>query len=301
MPFLRRIAEQQADQGAFLWVLRTHLAARGGTHVAELRRVDARLAAHLDGLALAGAAAWPLCRRPLAHPARGECFVATAVALRLGEDAAIARCLRSGRTRRSATVRGAAWAREVGAAFEWTADARPPEAEHAAARTLATLCASRRAADRLAAIDAAARVRWCSRADAPDALVRALDDPHAAVRARAARGLGELGVPVVDAAAVRARLRRTVGTDVAAVARWAAWTLVRLGTSEGHAAGAARPPEPAAGWRDVLADGRQHERRRVAWQRALLAPETPLFPTAAPAMRQDALLGASSAAAPSPT
>ena len=43
----------------------------------QLRRLDDRIAAHLDGVAVAGEFGWKLCEAALENPSKGTVFVAT--------------------------------------------------------------------------------------------------------------------------------------------------------------------------------------------------------------------------------
>jgi uncharacterized protein (TIGR02270 family) len=72
---------QHAEETAFLWSQRTHLATAPHVAVRHLARWDDRLAAHIDGLRVAGEAGWKICQAQLATEAPGEMFAAMIMAL----------------------------------------------------------------------------------------------------------------------------------------------------------------------------------------------------------------------------
>lgn len=75
---------QHAQDAPFLYDVRTKLATARDVKLKDLRRFDDRLAAHLDGLLVAGEQAWPLLNAGLAAPTAGTLFAATAIALAAG-------------------------------------------------------------------------------------------------------------------------------------------------------------------------------------------------------------------------
>lgn len=75
------VVQQHADESAVLRTMRTQLVSAPHVKLHLLRRLDDRLAAHLDGLAVAGRSGWTLCESALEHPGVGEVFTATVRAI----------------------------------------------------------------------------------------------------------------------------------------------------------------------------------------------------------------------------
>lgn len=85
------IVRQHAEDAAVLRNSRSHLVAAPHVRLNQLQRLDERLAAHLDGLAVAGAHGSGLAVAGLEHPGRGELFVATVCVIEEREAAALER------------------------------------------------------------------------------------------------------------------------------------------------------------------------------------------------------------------
>jgi uncharacterized protein (TIGR02270 family) len=77
------VIRQHAEDAAFVHAARTGLVRMPHVRLRDLRRFDDRLAAHLDGLAVAGEEAWPFCEGPLESPSPGRVFT---VAVRAIEE-----------------------------------------------------------------------------------------------------------------------------------------------------------------------------------------------------------------------
>src|ERR1044072_4954137 len=75
-PAIANVVTQHVEDAAILFAARASLLGAPHVQLHRLRRVDDRLAAHLDGLAIAGDAAWSVCEAALELPAPGALFVA---------------------------------------------------------------------------------------------------------------------------------------------------------------------------------------------------------------------------------
>jgi len=81
------ITRQHVELAAFLWTLRDAESRQDPPHDDILEDIDARLEANLDGLSIAGGAAWPfILEQYEASPQKGELFVAAVHALRRREQ-----------------------------------------------------------------------------------------------------------------------------------------------------------------------------------------------------------------------
>lgn len=70
------VVQQHAEDAAALRNIRSFLVAAPHVRLHQLNRLDERLAAHLDGLAVAGESGSKRIAAALANPGRGECFAA---------------------------------------------------------------------------------------------------------------------------------------------------------------------------------------------------------------------------------
>ena len=80
-PALLTVVSQHAEAAAALANQRSVLIGAPHVRLYHLRRLDNRLAAHLDGLAIAGEPGWRCCAAALENPGASELFVATVRAL----------------------------------------------------------------------------------------------------------------------------------------------------------------------------------------------------------------------------
>ncbi len=71
------VVHQHAEESAVLRNVRSVLLDAPHVNLFQLSRLDNRLEAHLDGLAVAGEFGWSLCEAALENPGTGEVFVAT--------------------------------------------------------------------------------------------------------------------------------------------------------------------------------------------------------------------------------
>ena len=80
-PYVLPVINQHAEESAVLRNVRSVLVVAPHVKLRHLRRLDDRLAAHLDGLAVAGEFGWRLCKVALENPGVGEVFAATVRAI----------------------------------------------------------------------------------------------------------------------------------------------------------------------------------------------------------------------------
>lgn len=80
MSVIQSIVDQHAEEAAFCWWLRDAAATAPNYNLQELAELDERVEAHLDGLRLSGDAGWEACRQQLEYEEPGEVFVAAILA-----------------------------------------------------------------------------------------------------------------------------------------------------------------------------------------------------------------------------
>jgi uncharacterized protein (TIGR02270 family) len=80
-PAIPKVLQQHVEDAAVLHSIRTKLTFAPHVKLKHIRRFDDRLAAHLDGLLIAGESAWPLVDEALAPPSPGAMFAATVLAI----------------------------------------------------------------------------------------------------------------------------------------------------------------------------------------------------------------------------
>ena len=78
---IEKIVHQHAEEAATLHSIRTTLAKGSHAKLKHIRRFDDRVAAHLDGLLVAGEYAWPLLDAALVPPSPGALSAATVMAI----------------------------------------------------------------------------------------------------------------------------------------------------------------------------------------------------------------------------
>lgn len=206
---LLNIVGQHAEESASLRVVRAHLIRAPGVNLRDLGRCDERLAAHLDGLAVAGPAGLALCDQALERTGVGEVFTLTVRAIEARDTERLNRLLALARTL-PAALRG------LMSALGWVSST-------SLRGTIKELLASSDATSRCVAIAACAM----HRVDPALGVARRFEDIHPEVRARSLRCAGELGC------------REFVSTCAAAMSDeqpdcqfWAAWSAVLLGDRE---------------------------------------------------------------------
>lgn len=169
------VLQQHVDDSAMLHTTRSVLARAPHVRLHHHRRVDDRLAAHLDGLSVAGEGGWPLLEAALETPSSGAMFAATVRAI---EDR------RPERLNRLLTLSQAAPEAQSGlrSAFGWL---EAPELRGIVAELLSSEDPFRRT------VGVAASAMH--RVDPGLIAARRLEDVDSQVRARAFRTAGELG------------------------------------------------------------------------------------------------------------
>jgi len=199
---IQAVISQHAEEAAFLWTSRARAVGDPTYSLKSLARLDDRVEAHLDGLRIAGEAAWPLCRSKLESGEASEVFPVAVLAFEGGDrermrDALAVGCV-SADTRRALV-----------SALGWI--------DH---RIVAPWV------DRLlqakAAVHRALGIAACAihRVDPGDVLNPALSDPDPILRGRALRAVGEL-----KRADLLGPALEQLGDDDEACRFWAAWTL----------------------------------------------------------------------------
>lgn len=169
------VVQQHVDESAHLRNVRGILVRAPHVRVKQLRRLDERIAAHLDGLAVAGEHGRALCRAALARAGAGEVFAFAVRALEEHDDAALDRAIALAAALPDAR-------RGLLSAIGWVSAA-------CLRGTAQGLLASPEPLRRELGI-AACRLH---RVDPGPALVSALRASEPALRASAARAAGELG------------------------------------------------------------------------------------------------------------
>ncbi|MEJ2622777.1 MAG: HEAT repeat domain-containing protein, partial [Candidatus Thiodiazotropha sp.] len=84
---IEHIVSQHAEESAFLWLLRDSAIREPHYDLKDLDELESRVSAHLDGLHVAAAEAWPFCEAGLKQAEAGEVFTAAYVALDQASDA----------------------------------------------------------------------------------------------------------------------------------------------------------------------------------------------------------------------
>jgi uncharacterized protein (TIGR02270 family) len=200
------VVRQHLDDAAILHAARAGLVEARHIKLHHLRRFDDRITAHLDGLAIAGDQARPLCRAALEQPAPGAVFVAAVSAV---------------------TSRDGTWLKQLCSLADAVPECRPGLfsafgwSEQAQLHGLvAELLKSSSATERAAGIAA------CSmhRVDPALGPARRLEDSDALPRARAYRTCGEIGKREF-----LSRLAAAASDEDESCRFWAAWSAVLLG------------------------------------------------------------------------
>jgi uncharacterized protein (TIGR02270 family) len=205
-PPVEPIVSQHADDAAVLRSIRTRLVRCGHTKLHHLQRLDKRLAAHLDGLAMAGDVGWAICEAALEARRPGEMFSAGVCALQGRRRGALERLI---------ALAGALPHLQpaLASALGWVSDDDQRI-------VLASLLTGADTVRRRIGV-AAAVMRRVDMGAALDDAIRSLDPGG---RAAALRAAGQLG---------RCDLQRAVGDALRDPApdchTWAAWAGVMLG------------------------------------------------------------------------
>jgi uncharacterized protein (TIGR02270 family) len=96
------VVQQHAEETALLRSTRSVLTRAPHVKLHQLRRIDDRIAAHLDGLAVAGDVGWRLAEAALENPGHGEVFAVTVRAIEDRNRTALEKLLALGETLASA-------------------------------------------------------------------------------------------------------------------------------------------------------------------------------------------------------
>ena len=267
------LAEQHADEAAFLAVLRRLMTSAPHWSLVDLARLDERIEAHLDGLRVAGDDGWNACLAGLQRPEPGEVFTAAVLALEAGDPGRLDPVLDAVRAEPAAAA-------GLAAALAWLT-------ESAAALHLGTLLKSPSPILRAAGLDAAvahgedpgvaleqalesdepalrasayAAVGRLWRSDLLPAVRHGLDDPDAGCRVRSAWSGALLG----DAAAVGA-LRRLAECDEAAGEEAAAVAVRRMSPADASAWQRELAMTPGAARAAIAAAGAIGDPTLLAW------------------------------------
>ncbi|KXU83311.1 hypothetical protein CI15_29915 [Paraburkholderia monticola] len=202
LPIVSRHVEDAAD----LWSTRSMLVRAPHVKIRHIGRFDERIAAHLDGIAVAGEVGWKLCEEALATASAGAIFTATVRAIEDANEPAVEKLL---------SIAEALPAARNGliAAFGWVSGQR-------LVGLVSRMLRSSNPFRRMVGMAACAM----HRVDPGKSLETAIVDPEPVVRAKALQVAGDLGrddllpfcVSSLDDADARCRF-------------WAAWSGVLLG------------------------------------------------------------------------
>ena len=272
------IATVHAEEVAFLWILRDGAVHAPHYELDDLVKLDARIEAHLDGLRVAGPAAWEVCRQELNWQEAGEVFLASVLAFesgpgasaRIGPGPGVGPPLNPGAgvspgaggdAQRVEEVLGVVGtsqelARGVISALGWLTYSQ-------AEPHIRTLLESQQPEHRCIGIAASA----VHRMEPGQALTDALDADEPTLRARALRVVGELG-----RRDLASKIVPTLKDDDDAVRFWSAWSLTLMGQPSAidilcqFAEDGDRPHARRAG---ELAARRMPPAQALNWQRRL--------------------------------
>jgi uncharacterized protein (TIGR02270 family) len=278
------LLEQHADEAAFLWTHRDFACGARHPSFDALSALDERLAAHLDGLRIAGEESIAICQARLPGGDPGELFVAAALAAGGNDPRRLAEAI----DRAAGTPH---LERALVSALGWVPFA-------AIERVLPVLLSKQSPAPlrRLGVAACAAHRRHPG-----PMLAEAIADADPRLRARALRAAGELG-----RAELLGAIRLELSSDDEACRYWAAWSATLLGdtraalalsalaTSGGEAGLRAAdlalrrlPPAAARERIEELRQSPEHARLAVAGAAAL--GDLALVPQLIEAMRDPAL------------
>lgn len=200
------IVQQHAEESAHLRLMRSVLVSAPHVKLHHLRRLDDRLAAHLDGLAVAGEYGSSVCEASLESPGIGEVFAAAVHAIEQKDERRLEKLF--------ALVEALPESKSgLISAFGWVS---ATYLQGTAAKLLASVEPFRLRVSIAACV--------MHRADPGTALTQSLAHPDPKLRARTLRAAGELG---------RRDLLTACGNALQdgdeACRFWAAWSVVLLG------------------------------------------------------------------------
>ena len=200
------VIQQHAEESAHLRHIRSVLTSAPHVKLHHLRRLDDRLAAHLDGLAVAGEFGSSLCEAALENPGVGEVFATAVRAIEEKDERRLDKLF---------ALVGAVVEAQPGliSAFGWVS-------ANYLQGTGAKLLASKESLQRLVGIAACAM----HGVDPGATLAQALTDLEPRLRARALRAAGELG-----RRDLLLLCEQYLGDEDAACRFWTAWSAMLLG------------------------------------------------------------------------
>lgn len=205
-PAVTAVLEQHTDDAAILHATRTLLTKAPHINLRFLRRFDDRLAAHLDGLHVAGGDAWALCEARLESPHASSVFVAAISAIQNPHAEKLDRLIALAQAVPQC-------APGLISAFGWLD-------RESLRGVVAKLLGSTDPARRAVGIAASA----LHRIDPALIAARRLEDADSAARARAFRTAGELGKRELVS-----MLAAAILDEDSTCQFWAAWSAVLLG------------------------------------------------------------------------
>ena len=239
---LPEIVEQHGEEAAFLWAQRDRAVRAPHYNLTLLDRLDERVEAHVDGLRVAGDLGWEIATAALSPDQPGGFFSAAALAFDSRDVARIQKVVEAASPEPAASRALASalawlpWKRSEAVVKPWL------ESPSAPLRRLAVAAFA------------------LHRKDPGPPLLKAVGDPDAAVRARAFKALGELGLvgrlPLAQ---------RAVGDPDPGVAFAAAWSTALLSKDAGPLIGIISKDLGRAGRGISLAVRRSD----ASWARAL--------------------------------
>jgi uncharacterized protein (TIGR02270 family) len=200
------VIAQHTEDAAVLHSIRTSLTIAPHVKLKHIRRFDDRVAAHLDGLAVAGEQGWPMIDAALVKPSSGAMFAAAVTAIEAKSSERL-NCLYALAEAVPESQRG------LVAAFGWV------EQEHLRG-IVSGLLPSPDSFLRYLAIAACAM----HRVDPGKAKDEALEAPSSVLRARALRACGELGRRELIPSCLA-----SLNAPEPASRFWGAWSAVLLG------------------------------------------------------------------------
>jgi uncharacterized protein (TIGR02270 family) len=204
-----QVIAQHFEEAAHLASVRALQLSAANVRLRLLARLDERIAAHIDGLAIAGEEGWRQCQSGLEAASAGRAFAATLMALEAKNPERLNWLLAL-----AAAVPAVLPGFQSGLGWATPASLRG---------IISGLLSSGEGFPRLLGVSACAMHRL----DPGLISARRLQDPDPGVRARAWRTAGELGLRnLVSAAAA------SIADDDAEVRFWSAWSAVLLGDRE---------------------------------------------------------------------
>lgn len=215
---LSAIVAQHAEKVSHLRFVRTILSHASIVQLQCIQRLDNRITAHLDGLAVAGEAGLKLCIEALAPPTAGSAFTLAVLSLESRYTAVLQRLFSIAESEPDA-------ARGLLSAFGWVS-------AQTLQGTIRTLLTSTDPSHQTVALAACAM----HRVDPGDVLVSALSSTNERLRHRALRVAGEVGrVDLLE------RMLAECHAEDASSRFWAARSALLLGDRSGTAVAALTP------------------------------------------------------------